>query len=55
MPQPLPRMYCQRCGHNWVPRKGRPHTCPKCKSPKWDSPGPQEVNPQTQRERPTGA
>jgi predicted Zn-ribbon and HTH transcriptional regulator len=28
-----------RCGHEWLPREdGRPHVCPKCKSPRWDEP-----------------
>jgi hypothetical protein len=30
-----------RCGHEWLPRgeePGRPHVCPKCKSPRWDQP-----------------
>lgn len=28
---------CQRCGHEWLPRKREtPRTCPKCHSPYWD-------------------
>jgi len=29
---------CQKCNHTWIPRlKGeKPHTCPKCKSVRWD-------------------
>lgn len=28
---------CKRCGHEWQPRmKGRPASCPACKSYKWD-------------------
>ena len=31
---------CERCGHEWVPRKGdaHPKVCPHCKSPYWDKP-----------------
>ena len=31
---------CERCGHEWVPRKANEHprVCPKCKSPYWDRP-----------------
>ena len=32
---------CERCGHEWLPRKINgtpPETCPKCKSPFWDRP-----------------
>ena len=32
---------CQRCGHEWLPRrnsKNPPKVCPKCKSPYWDRP-----------------
>ena len=30
---------CERCGHEWVPRKAQePKVCPKCKSPYWDVP-----------------
>lgn len=29
---------CLRCGHEWVPRLKLeiPHTCPKCKSVRWN-------------------
>ena len=27
---------CKRCGHTWIPRKEKPITCPKCRSPYWD-------------------
>jgi len=30
---------CERCSHEWVPRKkkeDKPVVCPKCKSPYWD-------------------
>jgi DNA-directed RNA polymerase subunit RPC12/RpoP len=32
---------CNRCAHQWVPRKstkGEPQVCPKCKSPYWNKP-----------------
>lgn len=32
---------CQRCGHEWLPRrnsKNPPRVCPHCKSPYWDKP-----------------
>ena len=32
---------CERCGHEWVPRRDRPpKVCPnlKCKSPYWNRP-----------------
>jgi predicted Zn-ribbon and HTH transcriptional regulator len=31
---------CERCGHEWVPRKEdeEPRVCPKCKSPYWNRP-----------------
>jgi len=31
---------CMRCGHVWVPKKitKKITTCPKCKSPYWDTP-----------------
>jgi DNA-directed RNA polymerase subunit RPC12/RpoP len=30
---------CQRCGHQWVPRKAeQPRVCPKCKTYLWDRP-----------------
>ena len=35
---------CNRCGHIWVPRSFRtPKTCPKCKSPYWNTPRVREV------------
>src|SRR5258708_12732 len=30
---------CERCGHEWVPRRDlsvEPRVCPKCHSPYWD-------------------
>lgn len=32
---------CERCGHEWVRRKGRvgdPEICPECKSALWHTP-----------------
>lgn len=30
---------CNRCEAEWYPRSGeKPKTCPKCRSPYWDSP-----------------
>ncbi len=32
---------CERCGHEWIPRRAGsppPETCPKCKSAFWDRP-----------------
>lgn len=30
---------CERCGHQWVKRgEGAIKTCPRCRSPYWDSP-----------------
>lgn len=31
---------CERCGHQWVPKKigNNPRVCPNCKSPYWDVP-----------------
>jgi DNA-directed RNA polymerase subunit RPC12/RpoP len=32
---------CNRCEHEWVPRKsteGEPRVCPACKSPYWNKP-----------------
>ena len=37
--RPLPpRLYCYRCGNVWRTEGGRPKTCPRCGSSKWDSP-----------------
>lgn len=27
---------CERCEHEWIPRKNTIRVCPKCKSPYWD-------------------
>ena len=35
----VPGYQCERCDHQWVPRKvdgPKPRVCPKCKSPYWD-------------------
>ena len=31
---------CERCQHEWIPRKKgeTPKVCPKCKSPYWNIP-----------------
>jgi len=31
---------CDRCGHEWIPRRAdnEPAVCPKCKSPYWNRP-----------------
>jgi len=32
---------CERCGHEWIPRRAtdaEPKVCPKCKSAYWDRP-----------------
>jgi hypothetical protein len=43
---------CERCGHAWLPRKPEPgqperepRTCPKCKSPYWNVPRKQKLEP----------
>ena len=36
---PLMGYRCERCSHEWLPRKEKePKVCPKCKSPYWDRP-----------------
>lgn len=33
----LPVFRCQRCDHDWSPRKSeKPRRCGRCKSPYWD-------------------
>jgi len=27
---------CKRCNYQWHPRKEKPFTCPKCRSPYWN-------------------
>jgi hypothetical protein len=32
---------CERCDHQWCPKSkdsSKPKTCPKCRSPYWDTP-----------------
>jgi predicted Zn-ribbon and HTH transcriptional regulator len=30
---------CDRCGHEWLPRRCRtPRVCPRCRSTRWDHP-----------------
>ena len=34
----LTTLKCERCGHSWIPRKPeKPQTCPKCRSPYWQT------------------
>jgi predicted Zn-ribbon and HTH transcriptional regulator len=38
---------CIRCGHEWISRgKKKPMTCPKCRSPYWDTPKKEEMEEQ---------
>ena len=32
----LPILFCNRCGHMWVPRTVSPMVCPACLSKKWN-------------------
>jgi Zn finger protein HypA/HybF involved in hydrogenase expression len=32
------KISCERCGHNWIPRKKEIRICPKCKSAWFDKP-----------------
>lgn len=32
------QLKCERCGHEWNPRKEEVRQCPKCKSAWWDKP-----------------
>ena len=37
---------CQRCGHQWKPRKqGTPVKCPSCDSPNWQVPRGEKMPP----------
>ena len=27
---------CVKCGHEWIPRTGKPVQCPRCKTYKWE-------------------
>ena len=38
MEQVLTARHCEKCGHEWMPRKAIARTCPKCQSPYWDIP-----------------
>jgi protein-arginine kinase activator protein McsA len=41
IPITLMGYHCERCGHEWLPKrteKQEPKVCPKCKSPYWNSP-----------------
>ena len=45
---------CNQCGHEWVPRHnqmGLPKVCPKCKSPKWNTPKETPANNQQDIDR----
>lgn len=33
-----PSLKCERCGHEWAPRKAEVVVCPRCKSPYWARP-----------------
>jgi hypothetical protein len=39
---------CERCEHKWLPREPKkpPTTCPKCKSPYWNKPRQDSINPE---------
>ena len=34
------RYQCQRCGHQWEPRRRAPLSCPRCRSYRWQQPRP---------------
>lgn len=35
----ITKLRCLRCEHEWYPRKAElPKTCPKCRSPYWNTP-----------------
>lgn len=36
----LPRLLCQRCGHEWTPRIDPTDVvrCPACSNPRWNQP-----------------
>lgn len=43
---------CLRCPHKWYPRKPElPKTCPKCRSPYWNTPRRDEAGQPTARTR----
>ena len=44
---------CERCGHEWLPRKGEePKVCPKCKSPYWNTPRKRNRTPPPEQQAP---
>ena len=36
----LPKLHCERCGHDWVPRQTDVRRCPECGSVYFDLPWP---------------
>lgn len=38
----MPKLQCERCGHEWVSRKKNPRSCPCCKSYIWAVPREEE-------------
>jgi len=35
----IKKVFCHRCKYEWFPRiMTQPKTCPRCKSPYWDTP-----------------
>ena len=32
----LSKLFCKRCGYEWVPKKEEVRVCPKCHSPYFD-------------------
>ena len=48
---------CERCGHEWIPRKDDaplPVVCPSCKNPYWNKPRKAQIKAK-KRKRKTGA
>jgi Zn finger protein HypA/HybF involved in hydrogenase expression len=41
---------CERCAHEWIPRVNDVKTCPKCRSPYWNTPKLKKNEPQSQGE-----
>jgi Zn finger protein HypA/HybF involved in hydrogenase expression len=39
----ITKLQCERCGHQWIPKKEEVRQCPKCKSAYWDKPKVKEV------------
>jgi DNA-directed RNA polymerase subunit RPC12/RpoP len=51
---PIMGYRCQRCGHEWLPRKnskGEPKVCPKCKSPYWNTPKTMQKKKRTKKNK----